>query len=160
MKKKSTVTVLLTLLALVITFSTGCKKDDKPESQQPSLTKEQILVQKTWKVDQLHHVIDGEYSSYIDGGANTTNIPYEKLRFTFKEDGTGTHVDQSGVTHNFTWQFSTSDKRNITLNVSTLTPSIFNWEMVEIAGKHLHASVRLTINENSNNIETFRLIQM
>jgi hypothetical protein len=121
------------------------------------LTKDQILVQKTWKVDQLHHVISGHYSIYTDGGTNTTGLSYDKLRFTFNSNGTGTHIDVSGVTHNFTWQFTTTDKRNMQITLDGTT--VFNWIMVEIAGNYLPASVNLNIGGDLNNMETFRLIQ-
>lgn len=152
---------LLTTFALAITvFQLSCTKEAHSQTAASTLTKEQILVQKTWKVDQLYHVISCQYSSYIDGEANTTGIPYETLRFKFNADGTGTHVDQFGTTHAMTWQFTSADKRILQLTIPDLNPSTFSWQMVEIAGNYLHATVNLIVGANSNNLESFRLIQM
>ncbi|MCW3091369.1 MAG: hypothetical protein JWP81_2438 [Ferruginibacter sp.] len=123
-------------------------------------TKEQILTEKIWKVDRLHHVISGSYSSYTNGGVNTTGIPYDNLRFTFNADGTGTHTNELNLTYTTTWQFTTSDKRTLLLTVNAPTTFTNTWEMVEISGNYLHASTRITISGNSNNLETFRLIQI
>ncbi|MEJ7741004.1 MAG: hypothetical protein WKF97_26600 [Chitinophagaceae bacterium] len=153
--------VLTTFALAVILFQISCKKDTTAQTTTtPVLTKEQILVQKEWKVDRLHHVLGGAYSSYSDGGTNTTRIPYEKLRFTFNSNGTGIYIDQFGSSYPTNWKFTTADKRALTLTVNAAAPFTNYWEMVEIADNYLHASVNLTISGNSNNIETFRLIQM
>ena len=160
MKRLLKGSIVLAIFSLaVILFQISCKKDAEAQTPTTPLTKEQILVQKTWKVDRLHHVIGGAYSSYVNGGANSTGIPYDALRFTFKSDGTGTHINQLGVTYTFNWQLST-DKRTLTVAMVTPSASTYTWEMVEIAGNYLHASTNLTIGGNSNNIETFRLIQI
>src|SRR2546423_13678461 len=100
MKKLLLGSILLTTFAIsIILFQISCSKPAHGEPPPTSLTKEQILVQKTWKVDQLLHVISCQYSSYIDGGANTTGVPYENLRFKFNADGTGNHVDQFVNSH-------------------------------------------------------------
>ncbi len=158
MKKLLMSSLVLTIFALAITlFQISCKKEANAQTTTTTLTKEQILVQKTWKVDQLHHVIGCIYSSYTNGGTNTTGISYEKLRFTFNSNGTGTHVDQSGNSYPLTWQFINADKRSLSLRLNNLQ---YTWDMVEVADNYLHASVNLTVSGNSNNIETFRLIQI
>jgi hypothetical protein len=159
MKKLLMSSLVLTAFALAITlFQISCKKEAIAQTTN-MLTKDQILVQKTWKVDRLHHVIGGVYSGYISGAANTTGISYDKMRFTFNSNGTGTIVDPSGNSYPLTWQFNNSDKRSISISVPSL--SVNNtWDMVEIADNYLHASSNLTISGNSNNIETFRLVQI
>lgn len=154
---KGSVALLLFALSITI-FQMSCKKDAIAVPT-GGLTKEQILVEKTWKVDKLHHVINGAYSAYIDGGANTTVTAYQNLRFTFNADGTGVHVNEDGNTFSFTWVLS-ADQRSLTLNVSFAVPTTYTWDMVEIADNYLHASVNLVIAGNSGNIETFRLIQI
>jgi hypothetical protein len=157
MKKLVLGSIVLIFFAFAITiFEMSCKKDSHAQT---TLTKDQILVQKTWKVDKLHHVIAGAYTSYTAGGANTTGINYANLRFTFNANGTGTTVDQAGTNFTTTWQLS-ADKRSLTITVNHTVPETFTWEMVEIVGNYLHASVNLTIGGNSNNLETFRLIQI
>jgi hypothetical protein len=159
MKKLLIGSIVLTTFAFAITlFQISCTKETN--AQTTNLTKEQILVQKTWKVDQLHHIIACTYSSYVSGGANTTGIDYDKLRFTFNSNGTGTHINQFGNSYTTTWQFTSSDKRNLAMTVNAATPSTFTWDMVEIADNYLHASVNLTIAGDSDNIETFRLVQV
>lgn len=121
------------------------------------LTKEQILVAKVWKVDKLHHVIDGQYSSYERGSINTTKIDYDKLRFTFNKNGSGTHINNEGDFFNFTWRFMSKDKRSLGLTINGQTQI---WDLLEISGKYLHTSANINIAGNPNNIETFRLVQI
>lgn len=157
MKKLLMSSIVLTFFSVsIILFQFSCNREAISQTTTP-VTKDQILVGKTWKVDKLHHVIAGQYSSYTSGGTNTTGISYDKMRFTFNTNGTGTTVDQNGASHNFTWQFTSIDKRSLQL---TTTGRTDNWEMVEIADNYLHASVNLILGANSNNVETFRLIQI
>lgn len=154
--------VLATFILSAAIFQTGCSKDDNTPAPTPTpvpaLTKEQILTQKIWRIAQLHHVISGVYSSYILGGANSTGIDYDKLRFTFKADGAGTLIDQNGISFTTTWQFTTSDKRNLEIKVNGgLT---YTWQMVQIADNYLNSSVQLTVSGNANNVETQQLVQI
>jgi len=150
--------VVLTVFSIsMIVFQFSCKKE---ATAQPTntLTKEQILVAKTWKVAQLHHVISDTYSTYTNGGVNTTGINYDNSRYTFNSDGTGTHIDPSGNSHTMTWQFTTSDKRTLQITLDNGSSNI--WEMLQIADNYLNGSSQITISGDSNNIETFQLIQI
>jgi hypothetical protein len=147
--------VLMVFSMSMILFQFSCTKE--ATAQTTTLTKDQILTAKTWKVDKLHHVISGQYSSYTNGGANTTGINYNNLRFTFNSNGTGIYVDQAGASNNLTWQFTSTDKRSLQITAAGRTDT---WDMLEIADNYLHASVNLNLNGNTNNIETFRLIQI
>ena len=120
-------------------------------------TKVQILTQKTWRVAQLHHVINGVYSSYTLGGTNTTGINYDTLRFTFNTDGTGTTTDQFGKIYPLTWQFTTTDQRTMQVSTNGTTDT---WQQVQIEGNYMNLSVQLTINGSSNNLETSQLVQV
>jgi len=121
------------------------------------LTKVQILTQKAWRVAQVQHVLNGVYSSYTLGGTNTTGINYDTLRFTFNTDGTGTNTNQNGITYPLTWQFTTTDQR--TMQIST-NGTKYTWQQVQIAGNYMNLSVQLTINGDSNNMETSQLVQV
>ncbi len=127
-----------------------------------TLTRTQILTQKTWRVDQLIHVINGQYSSYTYGGSNTTGFTYDNTRFTFRTDGTGTTIDQFGSSYNFTWHFTSTDQRTMLFTVYYgSTPAIITWNMVELSGNYLHATAGpLTVSGNSNNMESIRFIQV
>ncbi len=165
MTLKNLFAVLFFAGILVVTGSTfnSCSKDSGNPTQKDTvyLTRTQVLVQNPWEVDELIHVISGQYSSYIRGGANNTGIPYDNLRFTFKADGTGTNIDQFGVTNTTNWHFSTTDQRTISITVNSGTPITYTWNMVELAGNYLHATAGpLTVSGNSNNMESFRLIQV
>lgn len=147
---------LIVFAMSIVIFQMSCKKETHAETS--TLKKEQILVAKTWKVDQLHSVINGVYASYSNGGTNTTGVNYDNLRYTFNADGTGIYVDQHNETHSVTWQFTSDDKRAIKFAISGKVPD--NWEMVEIAGNYLHATENFTVGSNTNNLHSFRLVQM
>ncbi len=154
---KGSLTLLLFSLSIAI-FQISCKKEAIARPGNP-LTKEEILVEKTWKVDKLHHVLNCAYSEYTDGGTNTTGVPYENLRFKFNQDGTGLHTNQTGSNYNFTWSLST-DQRTLSIIMDFGGPAAYTWEMVEISDGYLHASTNLTVAGNADNVETFRLIQI
>jgi hypothetical protein len=123
----------------------------------PQLTKPQLLVQKVWRLDYLHHVINGIFSSYNRGGANTTGINYDSFRFKFETGGTGTVTDQVNNTYPLLWQFTTTDYRTLQITVNGRTDT---WRMVELTGNYLHSSTNINIPGDPNNIETHRLIQI
>ena len=158
MRKLLMGSIVLTVFSLsIILFQFSCKKDATAQSTPPAPTKDDILVAKTWKMDRLHHVISGQYSSYTNGGTNTTGINYDNLTFKFNANGTGVLTDQNSTSYNFTWQFTTTDKRNLQVTAAGRTD---NWEMVEISENFLHASVNLILGASTDNIETFRLKQI
>jgi hypothetical protein len=99
MKKLLMSSIVLTVFSLsIILFQFSCKKDAVAQTT-TTLTKDQILVQKIWRVDQLHNSLNGVYASYFNGGANTTGVNYDNLRYTFNADGTGTYIDQNNTSH-------------------------------------------------------------
>jgi len=175
MTPKKTTSLLLLAGALIIVGSSffSCTKDSPIKTTKAdtvyitkhdtiffrtdTLTRTQILTQKPWRVDQLIHVITGQYSAYLLGGTNTTGINYDNLRFTFKADGTGTTTDQFGTVYNLSWHFTTPDQRTMSITTNSIT---YTWSMVELAGTYLHATAGpLTVSGNANNMEAFRLIQ-
>jgi hypothetical protein len=157
MKKLLMSSIVLTAFSIsIILFQFSCKKDAAAQTS-TTQTKDQILVAKTWRVDKVHHVISGLYSSYTLGGTNSTGINYDALRFTFNANGSGTNIDQTGTSYSFTWHFTSDDKRSLQVTVNGRTD---DWDMVEMADNYLHASVNLHLGTDSNNIETFRLKQI
>jgi len=150
--------MVLVIFALSITlFQISCKKEVTAQTTTTALTKEQLLVQKTWEMDMVYLVIGCNFSSYVKGGANTTGANYDNIRLTFNSNGNGIHIDQFGHSLPFTWHFTSSDKRSLSLTVDNVT---YLWDMVEIADNYLHSSVQVTLGGNSNNIETCRMKQI
>ncbi|MFL9484319.1 hypothetical protein ACI6Q2_16180 [Chitinophagaceae bacterium LWZ2-11] len=127
-----------------------------------SVTKAQILVSKTWMIDQLQNDIDGVFGQYIRGGVNTTKLNYNINRYTFKQDGTSVYIGEDGVTYNAAWKFASSDQRTITFTIyRNGLPEVSNWEMVEIAGKYIHVTQHFPSSTNSStNLHSYRLIQV
>jgi hypothetical protein len=141
------------LLMAGLQFS--CKTNSHIQSNN-ELKTDQVIVQSEWRVDRLHHVIFGKYSEYERNGINTTGTNYDKLRFTFHSDGTGIHVNENGKSVEFTWKFTSEDKHSLALTEYGRTD---NWQMVDIKGNYMYASVNLVLNGDPNNIETFRLVK-
>ncbi|MFT3682152.1 MAG: hypothetical protein QM791_17895 [Ferruginibacter sp.] len=157
MKKISLSSLVITLISfsVILFITTGCKTSKANVSG--SMSKNQLLIEKTWQVDKLYHVISGQYSSYTRGGPNTTGINYDLLRFTFNADGTGKHIGPDNKTYYFSWKLNPGDSRSLLLTNNGRTDS---WDMLEIAGDYLHAAANLNINGDTNNLEVFRLIQV
>ncbi len=157
MKKLLMGSAVLGIFSLSIAlFQISCKKE--AVAQTTSLSKEQILVAKTWKIDQLHNVINGTYGLYESGGVNTTGIDYHNTRYTFDSDGTGVYVDEFNTTHSVAWSFPTADQRTIHFSIDGASPNI--WRMVEISGNYVHVTENLTIGGDPGNMHSYRLIQI
>jgi hypothetical protein len=157
MKKLLMGSGVLTVFALAITlFQMSCSKDTN--AQPTTLTKDQILVQKEWKIDQLHRVSGGHYGSFSAGGSNSTGINFEKIRYTFNSDGTGTYTTEQGTNYTTKWEFTTADKRTLKFTVSNF-PS-YTWQMVEISGSYLHATENFPTPGSTDNLHSYRLIQI
>lgn len=126
----------------MLIFSTllgGCQKDKKPTHlPEPILSKKMLLVKPKWQVDEVIRNINGTNSHYIRGGINDTGVNYDLIELTFNNDGSGTYQDEVGVTHPITWQFTSSDNRNLQLNIGPPYATSFEWNLVEIAPDALH----------------------
>ena len=96
-----------------------------------------MLVQSTWRVEEVLRNISGVNSHYIRGEANTTGTNYSSVRLTFKADGTGTYTDEAGVHHATEWKFLSLDQRNVKLAVKEPYPITFIWNLVEISESSL-----------------------
>lgn len=144
-------------LGITLFQMTSCKKATAQIST-PTLTKQQILSEKIWRVDELHSVINGTYASYYTGGTNNTGEAYENMRYTFNADGTGTYIDQFNASHSIQWEFTTGDLRNMRFTIDGTT--VQNWQMVEIAGNYMHITENFTVGGNSNCMHSYRLVQI
>ncbi len=142
MNKKLHLVKGLRVLSIILVFSTilaGCQKDKNPTPlPQPILSKKMLLVKPKWQVDEVLRNINGTNSHYKRGGVNDTGVNYDLIELTFNTDGTGTYQDEVGVTHPITWQFTTSDNRNLHLNIGPPYATSFDWNLVEITPDALH----------------------
>jgi hypothetical protein len=146
---------MLFISALSFVLFLSCEKENPKNPPTTQLSKKEILVSKSWEVDELLHNVSCENSHYMRGGENTTGITYDVLRFTFNANGTGTHINQDGTAYTTTWQFLTNDDRN--LRISLNGGSTFDWNLVEITDSTVHGTVSF-ITEGSNILESFRLV--
>ena len=149
---------VLALFAMALIILISCEKETHTP-QNPFLSKAEILVKGTWQVDEVMHNISCENTHYIRNISNTTGVDYDKLRFTFKADGSGTHVDQFGATHSLSWEFVSSDKRNIKLTILDSSPVVYNWNLVEITNDAVHATVSIIL-EKTQVLESFRMVPL
>ncbi len=130
---------VLSFIIIVSTILVACKKDKNPEPDpQPVLTKKQLLFKSKWQVDETFRDIDGANPHYKRGGENTTGVNFDVLEITFNTDGTGIYKDEVSVSHPTTWQFTSSDNRNLRLNIGPPYPISFDWSLVEITTDALY----------------------
>ena len=163
MKKGLLASIPVFIIMFVITGTQiGCEKDSvTPVSKTDTvyncieLSKDSVLVQKTWKVDFVYSLIGGDLAKYINGGTNTTGINFDNQRYKFNSGGTGTYTDPAGNNYDMTWEFTTSDKRTMVTAVSALG-NTSTWEMVEIEGNYMQFSVT----SDGADLSTYRLKQM
>ncbi len=117
----------------------------------------QTLTGRLWKVDFLQHVIDGQYSFFERGRKNTTGLNYNNMSFKFGTNGTGVHTSCNKQRFSFHWKWLSGDHKKLSIHVNGKTDI---WNMVEVVGAYLYGSANIIVNNNSNNLETFRLIQL
>ncbi len=142
MRLKSRTRNLCKILFFSILMSTlvvACKKDKNPDpTPEPVLTKKQLLVKSKWQVDEVLRNISGSNSHYKRGGVNDTGVNYDLIELTFNTDGTGVYQDEVSVSHPITWQFTSSDNRNMKLNIGPPYPISFDLSLVEITADAFH----------------------
>ncbi|HTE08057.1 MAG TPA: hypothetical protein VK628_04805 [Flavitalea sp.] len=126
-----------------------------PKPPVEPLTKKEMLIKYGWKVDELWHN-EGEVNTHYHRGVeNTTNVPYDVLRFKFNADGTGTHINQFGQTLPYTWEFATEDMRNIKFVLNGYTQ--YNWSLVEITEAAITWTVPMEFDGNQM-LESARMV--
>lgn len=134
----------------------GCDKDTDNNNNTTTLTKDQILVQKAWQVDEVWRNISGTNSHYVRGGVNTTGVNYGSIRFIFNSDGTGTYIDEVGTSHTVSWVFSTPDKYNMQVTIGPPSAQTFTWNMVEITSSAMYNTAVV----GNNILVTARYVQV
>jgi hypothetical protein len=155
-------TSVLMFLSLSITKDINCSKikTTTPITKITPLSKEKILVQKTWRIDQLQSLINGIHAAFYLGGTNTTGRNLSLNRYQFNADGTASYTDENGNHFTANWQFTDSDKRTIRFTIYSASANVNNWEMIVIEDNYLQGTQRFTVNGNPNNLQSFRLIQI
>lgn len=141
MQPKKTVLVLFTIIFFTVL---SCKKDNNTATS--PLTKQQILVQKPWQVNEVWRNDQGTLTHYLKGSVNNTGTNYDNMHITFKADGTGTYTDDGGVIHTTTWQFTTPDLRNMSITITSPGSTTLIWSLVEITDGSLVTSTPLNNN--------------
>jgi len=117
---------------IIVTILAACKKDNTTPTPVP-LTRTQVLVKYTWEPSEIWRNIGGVNTHYIRGGENTTGTNYDVLRLSFKSDLTGTYVDETGLSHTATWQFTSADEHNMSFTIGAPSAQTFIWSLVEIS---------------------------
>jgi hypothetical protein len=132
MTSKKSISFFFVFLCVAVTILTACKKDNTPPPVVP-LTRTQVLVKYTWEPSEIWRNIAGVNTHYIRGGVNTTGTNYDVMRLSFKSDSTGTYVDETGLSHTATWQFTSADQHNMSFTIGPPSAQTFIWNLVEIS---------------------------
>ena len=117
MKRNAFLPLMLAALFVI----TSCSKD-KEDPTPVTKTKEELLTQHAWKMEEITHVENNSQIYYKRGGnTNTTNFDNDKI--TFLANGTGTYSPTPAQTLNLTWQFTNTEKTKMNI-VITFSASI------------------------------------
>lgn len=112
----------------------------------PALTRTQMLTEKTWRVQEVYDYANcaSSINHFLLNASGNTGANYAIMRFKFNTNGTGTHTDVLGGNYNLTWQWTSSDERNLRIVVNgTVT---YNWNQVEIMTGILYATTAMGTN--------------
>lgn len=109
---------LICSLGILLLFQ-SCTKDD---SDTVVATKEELLTNHTWKMEELTQVENNTQIYYKRGGTtNTHNFDNDKI--TFVVDGTGSYSPTPSQNFNITWEFTNASKTQMNI-VITFSPSL------------------------------------
>ena len=117
----------------------------------PALTRTQMLTQKQWIVHEVYNNSYCTNTHYLLNASGNTGANYSVLRFKFNADGTGTHTDTEGSSFSISWEFTSSDERNVRITVNASTPVIYTWNQFEIAPGVMYQTSAIG-SGNSNNV--------
>lgn len=99
---------------LVSSVLTSCDKDNDPV---PEKSREELLTQHVWKMEEITQVENNNLIYYKRGGSsNTNNFDSDKL--TLATDGTGTYSPTSIQNFTTTWQFTDAAKTKMDLIIN------------------------------------------
>jgi hypothetical protein len=97
----------------------------------PAQTRTQMLTARTWMVEEVYNNAGCTNTHYLRGASGNTGANYAVMRMTFNANGTGSTTDTQGNTYPLTWAFTTTDERNININVNG-GAAVYSWNQVEI----------------------------
>ncbi len=112
------ITVLLSSALLSLFLLQSCSKD----SDDVGKSKEALLTQHTWKMEEITQVENNTQIYYKRGGSTNTNS-FDNDKITFLAAGTGTYSPTPGETFNITWQFTNMEKTAMNI-VITFSPTV------------------------------------
>lgn len=119
MKRFISASALCSLACLLLfqTSFTSCKKETITKTDtvvvKDTAISLELLTSNSWKVQELRGVTGNTITYYLRGGSsNTENFDAEYI--TFNAAKTGIYFDASGVTHQMTWDFSSSTNTKLT----------------------------------------------
>ena len=105
----------ITAFAIIVIFSSSCKKDSTP------LTVNQLLTQHAWKFEKTTIQQGNTQTEYIRDSVNTTGENYDISVYTFNTNGTGTLIETNGTSYPITWAFVGTDQTTMTVTEAGLT---------------------------------------
>ncbi|HTD93635.1 MAG TPA: hypothetical protein VK644_07485, partial [Chitinophagaceae bacterium] len=97
--------LILSTFCLALIAIQSCTKDDDDDNGDTSKTKEVLLTQHTWKMEEILQVENNTRIYYSRGGSMNTNN-YDNDKITFLADGTGTYSPTVAQTLPITWAFT------------------------------------------------------
>ena len=126
MKRKAFLPLMLASLIIV----TSCSKD-KDNTSPVTKTKEELLTQHAWKMEEITHVENNNQIYYKRGGsANTNNFDNDKI--IFLANGTGTYSPTPAQTLSLTWQFTNTEKTKMNIVITFSSTIVLTLKCSEI----------------------------
>lgn len=112
------IAVLLSSALLSMFLLQSCSKD----SDDVGKSREVLLTQHTWKMEEITQVENNTQIYYKRGGSTNTNN-FDNDKITFVTGGTGTYSPTPSETFNITWQFTNTEKTAMNIVIS-FTPTL------------------------------------
>ncbi|MGK2861417.1 MAG: hypothetical protein ACSLE0_05755 [Chitinophagaceae bacterium] len=110
------------LIAVLLLLAACSKNNDEPSPAPATKTKEELLTQHVWKMEEIIQVENNNQINYKRGGSTYTyNFDNDKL--TFLANGNGTYSPTPTQLLNLTWQFTNTDKTKMNI-VITFSPTV------------------------------------
>ena len=90
----------------------SCSKD-----KDDAKSKETLLTQHSWKMEEITQVENNVQIYYKRGGASNTNN-FDNDKITFLANGTGTYSPTTAQSFNITWEFTNAQKTTMNIVIS------------------------------------------
>ena len=120
----------------------------------PAQTRTQMLTAKEWRIQETYDYSNcaSSINHFLLNASGNTGANYAIMRFKFNAGGTGTHTDVLGGNYNLTWQWTSTDERNLRIVVNgTVT---YNWNQVEIMPGVLYGATAM----GTNVLDAYKMI--